>query len=134
MKKLKSILIILFLLCSIVSFAQAKGEAWFYALDHANKVMYVTELQYIVVEDKYNNPNAWRNGFVELMNWQNRTPSSYFVSFNWMSTNHSKWYASEKESREQKINAFKQKNYTLKWIDMPQPKNPVYKQSYGSGQ
>lgn len=62
MRNLKTILIAVFLLQSIVSFGQANGEAWFYALDHTNKVMYLTELQDKVVKDKYSNPDAWRNG------------------------------------------------------------------------
>ena len=113
---------------------QAKGEAWFYAVDHTNKIMYLTELQNVDVADNHNNPDAWRNGFVELMGWQNRVPNTYFVSFNWMSTNNAKWYASEKESREQKINSFKNKGYSVKYISMPEPKNPPQKKYNVSGQ
>ncbi|WP_445713613.1 hypothetical protein [Flavobacterium sp.] len=131
---MKLLLTTLLLIISTQSFSQAKGEAWFYAVDHTNKIMYLTELQNVVVADKHNNPDAWRNGFVELMGWQNRVPNTYFVSFNWMSTNNAKWYASEKESREQKISAFKNKGYSLQYISMPEPKNPPQKKYSASGQ
>ena len=107
-------------------FAQAKGEAWFYAIDNINKIVYITELEQVTVPDNLNNPDAWRNGFVEQMGWQERSPDSYVISFNWMKSNHEKWYASDVESRNNKIEAFK-KRYTLKWIKMPTPKNPTRK-------
>lgn len=116
------------------SWAQAKGEAWFYATDNINKVVYLTELQNVEVADKNNNPNAWRNGFVELMGWQKRTPDTYFISFNWMSKHHAKWYESELASRESKIKSFKTRNYTLKWINMPEPKNSEIKAARVSAQ
>ncbi|WP_461486228.1 hypothetical protein [Pedobacter sp.] len=118
-------LILFFLMLNATKvFAQAKGEAWFYAMDNNNKVVYLTELQDVTVADKHNNPDAWRNGFAELMGWQSRVPSSYIISFNWMSKHHAKWYESEKQSRNSKIENFKQRGYALKWISMPIPKNP----------
>ena len=115
------------------SLAQAKGEAWFYAIDNINKIVYITELEQVTVPDNLNNPDAWRNGFVEQMGWQERSPDSYVISFNWMKTNNEKWYASDVESRNNKIEAFKKK-YTLKWIKMPTPKNPTRKPSNVSSQ
>ncbi|RWU05034.1 hypothetical protein [Pedobacter chitinilyticus] len=131
---MKNSLLIALLLHVFNAFPQAKGEAWFYAMDHTNKVVYLTELQEVVVEDKYNHANAWRQGFVELMGWQKRTPDTYLVSFNWMSKHHAKWYESEKQSRDFKIESFKKRGYNLKWISMPQPKNEENRPSKVSAQ
>ncbi|WP_367754452.1 hypothetical protein [Flavobacterium sp. WC2430] len=134
MKTIKILITALLMVLSVQSFSQAKGEAWFYATDFTNKTMYLTELQNVVIEEKYNNPDAWRYGFVELMGWQNRVPNTYFVAFKWMSTTNAKWYASEVESRNFKINDFKSKGYTIKYISMPAPKNPPQKQYNASKQ
>ena len=133
MKTLKHTLFLFAILFANSIFAQAKGEAWFYAIDNINKIVYITELEQVTVPDNLNNPDAWRNGFVEQMGWQERSPDSYVISFNWMKTNNEKWYASDVESRNNKIEAFK-KRYTLKWIKMPTPKNPTRKPSSVSAQ
>ena len=133
MKTLKYTLFLFAILFANGIFAQAKGEAWFYAIDNINKIVYITELEQVTVLDNLNNPDAWRNGFVEQMGWQERSPDSYVISFNWMKSNHEKWYASDVESRNNKIEAFK-KRYTLKWIKMPTPKNPTRKPSNVSSQ
>lgn len=133
MKTLKHTLFLFAILFANSIFAQAKGEAWFYAIDNINKIVYITELEQVTVPDNLNNPDAWRNGFVEQMGWQERSPDSYVISFNWMKTNNQKWYASDVESRNNKIEAFK-KRYTLKWIKMPTPKNPTRKPSSVSAQ
>ena len=84
MKTLKHTLFLFAILFANSIFAQAKGEAWFYAIDNINKIVYITELEQVTVPDNLNNPDAWRNGFVEQMGWQERSPDSYVISFNWM--------------------------------------------------
>lgn len=133
MKTLKHTLLLFTIITAHSVFAQAKGEAWFYAIDNVNKIVYITELEQVSVPDNLNNPDAWRNGFVEQMSWQDRSPGSYVISFNWMKSNHEKWYASDVQSRNFYIEAFKKK-YTLKWIKMPTPKNPTRKPSNVSSQ
>lgn len=133
MKTLKHTLLLFTIITAHSVFAQAKGEAWFYAIDNVNKIVYITELEQVSVPDNLNNPDAWRNGFVEQMGWQERSPGSYVISFNWMKSNHEKWYASDVQSRNFYIEAFKKK-YTLKWIKMPIPKNPTRKPSNVSSQ
>ena len=133
MKTIKILFLFVGMLVSGALSGQAKGEAWFYAIDNTNKIVYITELEQITVPDNLNNNEAWRNGFVEQMDWQERSPGSYVISFNWMKSNHEKWYAFDVESRNNKIEAFKKK-YILKWIKMPTPKNPTRKPSGVSGQ
>ncbi|MFY7665671.1 hypothetical protein [Flavobacterium sp.] len=133
MKTIKILFLFVGMLMSSAVSAQAKGEAWFYAIDNTNKIVYITELEQITVPDNLNNHEAWRNGFVDQMSWQELSPGSYVISFNWMKSNHEKWYASDVESRNNKIEAFKKK-YTLRWIKMPTPKNPTRKPSGVSGQ
>lgn len=133
MKTPKHTLFLFAILFAHSSFPQAKGEAWFYAQDNTNKILYITELEQVTVPDHLNNPDAWRNGFVEQMGWQDRASDTYVISFNWMKSNHEKWYASDVQSRNFYIEAFKKK-YTLKWIKMPTPKNPTRKPSGVSAQ
>jgi len=133
MKTLKHTLFLFAILFANSIFAQAKGEAWFYAIDNINKIVYITELEQVTVPDNLNNPDAWRNGFVEQMGWQERSPDSYVISFNWMKYKLCLEPQSDVESRNNKIEAFKKK-YTLKWIKMPTPKNPTRKPSSVSAQ
>ena len=133
MRTLKHTLLLFAILFANSSFAQARGEAWFYAIDNTNNIVYITELEQLTVPDNLNNPDAWRNGFVEQMGWQERSPGSYVISFNWMKSNHEKWYASDVQSRNFYIEAFKKK-FSLKWIKMPIPKNPTRKPSNVSSQ
>ena len=133
MKTIKTLFLFVGMLVSGLVSAQAKGEAWFYAIDNTNKIVYITELQQVTVADNLNNHQAWQDGFIEQMGWQDRSPGSYVIAFNWMKSNNSKWYASDVESRNSKLEAFKKK-YTLKWIAMPKPIIKSRKPASVSGQ